>query len=205
MSNTFKSAEQPSTTSIGSGFSEVVTSEQYALGSKRVQSADEVQAYGSGVTVATTPSAAQKRMRAGERTWVFIKSSGTIAAGDLVQRSADTDAYTGVQTTLGESSKFDFLGVADHAIASGSYGWVICKGPCVVQAAAAVDAGEAISSDGDTTPGEVSILTGGGTGTGAVVAAADIGLACLGIALESEGSSATYGAGYVIAQIDIPA
>jgi hypothetical protein len=203
---TFKSAELSSTTTIGSGFSEVYTTEQYAVGSKRVQSADEVQAYGSGVTVATTPTADQKLMLAGERTWVFIKSSGTIAAGDLVQRTADTDAYTGVQSALSERSRFHFLGVADHAIASGSYGWVICSGACVVQANTAVDAGEAISSDGNTVAGEVSILGGSGAGAGAAIDTADdLGTAMLGIALESEGSSATYGAGYVIARIDIPA
>ena len=177
----------------------------YAPGTKFVESVDEVTANGSGVNTATALTTAQKLMLTGERTWVFIKSSGTIAAGDLVQRTADTDAYTGVQSGIGESSKFDFLGVADHAIASASFGWVICSGACVVQAAAAVDAGEALSSDGDTTAGEVSILTGGGTGTGAVVAAADISLACLGIALEDEGSGATFGSGYVIARIDIPA
>jgi hypothetical protein len=179
----------------------------YSAGTKYVEKADEVAANGSGVNTDTTLTDAQKLMLAGERTWVFIKAGAAIAAGDLVQRTAETDAYTGIKSAIGEVSKFEFLGVADHAIASGYYGWVICHGACVVQAAAAVDAGEALSSDGDTTAGEVSILTGGGAGVAAtaVVAAADIGLACLGIALESEGSGATFGSGYVIARIDIPA
>ena len=194
MSNTFKSAEQSSSTTVGSGFSEVFTFEAYALGSKRVQSADEVNNYGSGVSVSTTPTAAQKLMLAGERTWVFIKSSGTIAAGDLVKRTADTDAYTGVQDDSSEGSKYDMLGVADHAIASGSYGWIICSGPAVVQAQADVAAGERLSSDGDNNVGEVDTWTDGAGNSENIV----------GIALETESASATFGAGYVIARIDIP-
>jgi hypothetical protein len=177
-------------------FSTTYTYEAYALGSKRVQHADEVAAYGSGVNTATTLTAAQKLMLAGERTWVFVKSSGTIAAGDLVKRTADTDAYTGVQDNSDEGPVQDFLGVADHAIASASYGWVICEGACVVQAVGAVAAGNLLASDGNTTAGEVSIVT----GTGASMLAQSI----IGIALEAEDAGSTFGAGYVIARIDIP-
>jgi hypothetical protein len=91
--------------------------------------------------------------------------------------------------------KYDMLGVADHAIASGSYGWVICHGSAVVQAEAGVAAGERLSSDGDNTVGEVDTWTDGAGNSENIV----------GIALETESSSATYGAGYVIARIDIPA
>lgn len=194
MSNTFKSAEQSSTTSIGSGFSEVYTFEAYPLGSKRTQVADEVASYGSGVVVATTPTAAEKLMLAGERTWVFIKSTGTINAGDLVKRTADTDAYSGQQDDSSEGTKYDMLGVADHAIASGSYGWVICSGPAVVQAQADVAAGERLASDGDNTAGEVDTWTDGAGNSENIV----------GIALETESATAAFGAGYVIARIDIP-
>jgi hypothetical protein len=197
MSNTFKSAEQSSTTSIGSGFSEVYTFEAYPVGTKRIQIADEVESYGSGVVVATTPTAAQKLMLAGERTWVFVKSTGTIAAGDLCKRTADTDAYGAQQDNGDETAKWDLLGVADHAIASASYGWIICKGPCVVQAVSAVDAGNLLASDGNTTAGEVSIVT----GTGASMLTQSV----IGIALEDADTPPTFGAGYVIAQIDIPA
>ena len=170
------------------------TFEAYALGTKYVQKADEVAAGGSGVNTSTSLTAAQKLMLAGERTWVFIKSSGTIAAGDLVKRTADTDAYTGVQDNSSEGTKYDMLGVADHAIASASYGWVICKGACVVQAQAGVAAGERLSSDGDNTVGEVDTWTDGAGNSENII----------GIALEAEDSGSTFGAGYVIARIDIP-
>ena len=133
-------------------------------------------------------------MLAGERTWVFIKSTGTIAAGDLVKRTAVTDAYAGQQDDSNEGSKYAMLGVADHAIASGEYGWIICKGACVVQAEADVTAGERLSSDGNTTAGEVDTWTDGAGNSENII----------GIALETESSSATFGAGYVIARIDIP-
>ena len=87
------------------GFSTVYTTEQYALGTKRTQSCDEVAATGSGVSTSTTLTTAQKLMLAGERTWVFIKSTGTINAGDLVKRTADTDAYAGEQDDSNEGSK----------------------------------------------------------------------------------------------------
>tara|TARA_R100000152_G_scaffold8506_1_gene3414 strand:+ start:859 stop:1422 length:564 start_codon:yes stop_codon:yes gene_type:complete len=171
------------------------TTEQYALGTKFVESAEEVAANGSGVNTSVTLTAAQKLMLAGERTWVFIKSSGTIAAGDLVKRTADTDAYTGVQDDSDEGAKYDMLGVADHAIASGEYGWIICKGACVVQAESGVAAGHLLASDGNNTAGEVDTWTSG----------AGTSHKCIGIALEAEDSGSTFGAGYVIARIDIPA
>lgn len=174
--------------------STVYSAEVYNLGTKYVQKADEVAAGGSGVNTATVLTAAQKLMLAGERTWVFIKSTGTIAAGDLVKRTADTDAYAGQQDNSSEGSKYDMLGVADHAIASGSYGWIICKGAAVVQAEAGVAAGERVSSDGDNTAGEVDTWTDGAGNSENIV----------GIALETESSGATFGAGYVIARIDIP-
>ena len=174
--------------------STVYDSAVYPLGTKYVESPDEVAANGSGVNTSTTLTDAQKLMLAGERTWVFIKSSGTINAGDLVKRTADTDAYTGVQDDSSEGSKYDMLGVADHAIASGKYGWVICKGAAVVQAQADVAAGERLSSDGDNTAGEVDTWTDGAGNSENIV----------GIALETESGSSTFGAGYVIARIDIP-
>ncbi len=160
----------------------VYTTEQYALGTKYVQKADEVAAGGSGVNTSTALTAAQKLMLAGERTWVFVKSSGTIAAGDLVMRTASTNAYEGVQSNSDEGSKYLMLGVADHAIASGSYGWIICKGACVVQASSGVTAGHTISSDGNSTAGHIDTWTdGAGNSENA-----------LGVSLETVGSSPTF-------------
>jgi hypothetical protein len=171
--------------------STVYTTEQYPLGTTYLESADEVAANGSGVTTNTYT------LLTGDREWVFIKSDGTIAAGDLVKRTTDGAPFVGQQDNSDEGPKWDMLGVADHAIASGSYSWVIKRGACVVQAVAAVAAGNLLASDGNTTAGEVSIVT----GTGASMLAQSI----LGISLETEAAGAESGAGYVCARIDIPA
>jgi hypothetical protein len=176
--------------------SETYTAEVYPLGSVFVQSADEVAAYGSGVNTATTLSAAQKLMLSGDRTWIFVKAAAAIAAGSLCKRNADTTPFTAAEDAASETFLHDLIGVADHAIASGSYGWVICKGACVVEAEAGVAAGNLLASDGDNTAGEVDTIAGSSAGDG---------LKVVGIALETESSSATFGAGYVIARIDIPA
>ena len=75
-------------------FATTYTTEHYALGSKRVQYADEVAANGSGVDTSVTLTDAQKAMLSGERTWVFVKAAAAIAAGSLCKRNADTTPYT---------------------------------------------------------------------------------------------------------------
>ena len=177
-------------------FAPTYTTEQYALGSKRVQYADEVAANGSGVDTSVTLSAAQKAMLSGERTWVFVKAAAAIAAGSLCKRNADTTPYTAAEDAASETFVWDLLGVADHAIASGSYGWIICSGACVVEAEAGVAAGNLLASDGDNTAGEVDTIAGTSAGDGNRV---------IGIAHEGEDSGSAYGAGYVIARINIPA
>lgn len=174
--------------------STVYSFQAYELGTKYIQKTDEVAAGGSGVNPATTLTDAQKLMLAGERTWVFIKSSGTINAGDLVKRLRSENAYEGQQDDSNEGSKYAMLGVADHAIPSGSFGWIICKGPAVVQAEAGVSAGDRLSSDGNTTPGEVDTWTDGAGNSENII----------GIAHEDEDAGSTFGAGFVIARIDIP-
>ena len=171
--------------------STVYTTEQYPLGTTYLEPADEVASNGSGVSTNTYT------LLTGDREWVFIKSDGTINAGDLVKRTADGAPFVGQQDNSDEGPAFDMLGVADHAIANGSYGWIIKRGACVVQAVAAVAAGNLLASDGNTTAGEVSIVT----GTGASMLAQSV----IGIALEDESASAESGAGFVCARINIPA
>ena len=189
-------------------FATTHTFEAYRRGTKRIQSADEVAEYGSGTASTVTLTDAQKLIYAGERTWCYIKATAAIDAGDLVVRTAiATDAFAGKPSDVGEKAAHNFLGVADHAIASGSYGWVICKGPCVVLAHSDVDAGEPLSSDGDTAAGSVGPLTGSsgsGAGAGNTVVAAELSGAALGVSIEAEGASA-FGGDFVMARIDIPA
>jgi|3_EtaG_2_1085321.scaffolds.fasta_scaffold21499_2 hypothetical protein len=171
------------------------TTAQYALGSKYVERADEVAANGSGVDTSVTLTTAEALMLSGDRTWIFVKAAAAIAAGSLCKRNADTTPFTAAEDAASETFIWDLLGVADHAIASGSYGWIVCKGACVVESEAGVAAGNLLASDGDNTAGEVDTIAGTSAGDGQRV---------VGIALETESSSAAFGAGYVIARIDIP-
>ena len=114
----------------------------------------------------------------------------------MCKRNAATTPYTAAEDAASETFKVNLLGVADHAIASGSYGWIICEGACVVEAEGGVAAGNLLASDGDNEAGEVDTIAGTSAGDGNRV---------IGIALEAEDSGSTFGAGYVIARIDIPA
>jgi|TARA_A100000172_G_scaffold408_1_gene355 hypothetical protein len=167
----------------------------YALGTQYSQTAEQVDSYGSGVNTAVTLTAAQKLMLSGHRTWVFVEAAADIAAGSLCKRNADTTPFKAAEDAASETLVRDLVGVADHAIASGKYGWIICKGACVIEAEAGVAAGEFLASDGDNVAGEVDTFAG--------TSAADT-QKIVGTALETESSSATFGAGYVIARIDIP-
>lgn len=58
----------------------------------------------------------------GESEWIFVKASAAIAAGDVCQITTATGAATGITTTNGLLG--NLIGVAQVAIASGSYGWL---------------------------------------------------------------------------------
>lgn len=68
----------------------------------------------------------------GERTWRYVKNdegATAFAAGHLVQRKASTTTMLGVLSLNGTlKGPQGYLGVAQHAIAAGSYGWILCKG-----------------------------------------------------------------------------
>ena len=64
----------------------------------------------------------------GEREWVFVYngSGATISAGTVVVRDG-TDPWNG-KAAAGTEVAGNVLGIAQHDIADGSYGWVLRKG-----------------------------------------------------------------------------
>lgn len=58
----------------------------------------------------------------GESEFIFVKASAAIAAGDACIITTATGAATGITTTNGTLG--NLVGVAQVAIASGSYGWL---------------------------------------------------------------------------------
>jgi|8_EtaG_2_1085327.scaffolds.fasta_scaffold06501_3 hypothetical protein len=144
-----------------SGFSSTYTTEQYALGATRMQLADEVESGLSQSTPAATSTiltgdeagmgnSGVDRTKnfaklGGDREWVFVYAAEAIAAGQLCEWDI-TSAYSVEPSDSDDNLTALLAGVADNAIAAGSYGWIIKRGTCVVLAASDVAAGEALAS-----------------------------------------------------------
>ena len=138
------------------------TYEAYALGTEYVQSADE--------------NLAANSTHYGPKTWVFVYNDGTaLTEGDLV--SIDTSDYApfhGIVSAAAATSAGLILGIAGHAIAAGSYGWIVKKGICEAKGDGSVNQGDVIVSH---TSGQVDTM-----GSAEEVA-------ILGVALEDDGSA----------------
>ena len=70
----------------------------------------------------------------GEKHWIYVfndEASTAFAVGGLVQRDAATSTYDGIVST-GAVSPQRIMGIAQHAIAAGSYGFILRQGIGVV-------------------------------------------------------------------------
>jgi hypothetical protein len=151
------------------------TDEVYPVGTRYVQPADE--------------NLAANATHFGPKTWVFVyndETSTAFAEGDLV--SIDTSDYApfhGIVSAAAATSAGLILGIAGHAIAAGSYGWIVKKGICEAKGDGSVNQGEVIVSH---TSGQVDTM-----GSAEEVA-------ILGVALEDDGSAGDL----FTVKIDIP-
>ena len=109
------------------------TYEAYPVGTRYVQSADENNAANS--------------THYGEKTWVFVYNDDTsaFAAGDVLFLDSDYAPYHAIPATT-TLHVHRVLGVAGHAIAAGSYGWIVVKGVCEVNAVSSVAQGDRLVS-----------------------------------------------------------
>ena len=117
------------------------TSEVYPLGSRYIQSPDENNAANS--------------THYGEKRWVFVvnKDTAAFAEGDCIMLNTDYAPFNGIKSTTSGLTKGRVLGIAGHAIAAGSYGWIVQQGICEVNTDGTVGAGELLTSHGS---GQVS-------------------------------------------------
>jgi len=103
----------PVTRAFPDAVTTVDATEQYEPGTEWPMDAGEAEALDSTVQ--------------GPQRWVYIKSGATIVEGNLIGIKDATADYEGVlmpaNAPLGR-----LIGVAQHAIASGSYGWILQKG-----------------------------------------------------------------------------
>jgi hypothetical protein len=124
----------------GTGTSEVYAQAAYDLGSVYVQPASELASITiEGTVIGNSGIAANTNfaLLSGDRTWVFIQAAGAIGAGDVVIPNAAIVPFGGRQCNAAATYSGNLIGVADHAIPLGSFGWVICEGACVVRGIAA--------------------------------------------------------------------
>ena len=108
----------PVTRAFPDAVTTVDTTEQFDLGTEWQMEAAEAKIYNSSVS--------------GPQCWRYVEASATFAAGDVIVRDA-LKAYDGVLNS-DQAPRVSCLGVAQHAIASGSYGWILKHGVGLVKA-----------------------------------------------------------------------
>ena len=97
----------------------------------------------------------------GEQTWVYVfndEASTAFAAGDLIQLDTDYVPYHGIVSAGAALVRFRVLGAAQHAIAAGSYGFILKKGKGLAKGDGSVAQGESIVSH---TSGQVDTMGSG--------------------------------------------
>jgi len=90
----------------------------------------------------------------GPQTWVYVlnEDSNALAAGDVVMRNTTSTDYKVVLSSAGALvQSIRCIGVAQHAIPAGSYGYVLRRGLGTIQ----VGSGATVSDSEGLTPGGV--------------------------------------------------
>tara|TARA_R110000824_G_scaffold4199_2_gene19921 strand:+ start:6645 stop:7151 length:507 start_codon:yes stop_codon:yes gene_type:complete len=143
-------------------FSNTYTFEAYPVGSTRIQSADEV-----ALAEHTDGTALGLK---GDRTLIFVKASAAITIYDccIVASPTGTVSFEVIQSDAAGDPALDVVGVAQQAIANGSYGWIVKEGECVVNGAAGITAGLLLDTH---TGGQVDDSTTAGTLIGKALSA----------------------------------
>ena len=102
----------------------------------------------------------------GAQVWVYVfnDDSGDFAAGDVIVRDASTQTYDGILNT-DTTAAVRVLGIAQHDIAAGSYGFILRKGIGVARCADngddQDDATLVAGASGDTTSSGVDVMAAG--------------------------------------------
>ena len=120
----------------------------------------------------------------GEQVWVYIAAESALATGDIVVRdpSALTNDMYGVTPSAAGGSALvamSVVGVAQHTIGSGSFGFVQAKGQCLVK-----------NGTADITA-DIGITSGGSRTGSAIDFAAGAEHAVFGFSLEAEATDST--------------
>ena len=176
-----------------SPFLQTYTSEQYPLGTIRVESADETALHKHTADLSDTDNPDDLLGLKGDRVWVFVKAVANVSQYGLAIITAVSTSYEVKNVASDDDEVFDLVGVAQTAISAGEYGWV-CKQGEVVVIASSVAAGVFLTSDGTTTAGAVDESTTAGDLIGRALTATNT----LPAAASSSGSTLTGHAGAYI-------
>lgn len=114
--------------------------------------------------------------------YVYNGSGGAFAAGDVLAYAAGDTTRGNARKAPASSHPKAVLGVAQHAIANGSYGWVLCKGYGTVTA----DGSTAVTAN---TGLVVGTATAGTVQSAAAVTDAGIGFGPAAISTGASGSA----------------
>jgi hypothetical protein len=137
----------------------------------------------------TPATAVGSKANMGDQEWIYVKMTGAAAAvGSVLARAAGTSAYEVVLAPVTTTHVGRIVGVAQHAIAQDSYGWVLRDGVGQVLADAtgyAADLGLIISGTTAGTVDSTATVTNAVIGTSIVASAGSPALgtariACLG-------------------------
>lgn len=98
--------------------------------------------------------------------WIYVKAStGLTVVGTLVSRAAGSGTCDACVATPNSDSTLRVIGVVQHAIADGSFGFVQCKGIATVLIETGVSANAGLQV-GNTTDGRADALSAAITGMG---------------------------------------
>lgn len=99
---------------------------------------DTTQQYPLGMIVERHPLMSHSdttRLNAGVQHWVYVyndEASTAFAQGEVIIRDTGTVTYDGIRCNAAVPA-VRVLGVAQHAVAAGSYGWILKKGVGEIQ------------------------------------------------------------------------
>ena len=103
----------PYTRAFPDAVTTVDTTAQYQLGTEWPMDAGEAEALDSTVQ--------------GPQCWIYVKATAALAEGEIASFAADTADYEARLAPVNSSSK-SLIGVAQHAIAINSFGWILKRG-----------------------------------------------------------------------------
>lgn len=154
---------------------EVDSSAMYPLG----------QEFYSPATSQATVTTSKPPANSGPRVWVYVfndEPTASFAAGNIVMRDVTTTNADGMLTTAGTLiPAIRLLGVAQHTIAAGSYGWILKRGM-----------GEVMAGDGAVIGENKALTSAGTTDAGTALDFADGAEECV-FAFSTEASTGTNG------------